>query len=228
MSELHGMSNSHDTSQRLHGDDATFDAPWVQGKDEISLVTWIKDWEVEPPYDLWNTHDERSTFWNGEPNDAETRFKYDKVRYFVEGNKFQEGQIHRAEAESQWRYHFWHAKGEVQGADDDPANEPLLADEAAATDGDPPPRRSGATRSCGSSTPPGRKSGTTRLSATSAATASRWNGWPRTAGVGPVRTPLDRRHRLRPRHPPAPRRGTPSRPTRTVNTSTSRSCSPVR
>jgi|AntDeeMinimDraft_5_1070356.scaffolds.fasta_scaffold00520_1 hypothetical protein len=138
MSELHGMSNSHDTSQRLHGDDATFDAPWVQGKDEISLVTWIKDWEVEPPYDLWNTHDERSTFWNGEPNDAETRFKYDKVRYFVEGNKFQEGQIHRAEAESQWRYHFWHAKGEVQGADDDPANEPLLADEAAATDGDPP------------------------------------------------------------------------------------------
>ncbi|MCU4800041.1 hypothetical protein OB920_06620 [Halobacteria archaeon HArc-gm2] len=138
MSELHGMSNSHDTSKRLHGDDATFDAPWVQGKDEISLVTWIKDWEVEPPYDLWNTHDERSTFWNGEPNDAETRYKYDKVRYFVEGNKFQEGQIHRAEAESQWRYHFWHARAEVEGADDDPANEPLLADEAAATDGDPP------------------------------------------------------------------------------------------
>ena len=116
----------------------TFEAPHHYGRDEVEVLTWVEDIEVEVPYDMYNYHDDRSTFWNGEPYDAEARYLFDRVRYFADGNKYVEGSVHRQEALSQWDYHWWRSKGEVPGAEADPANEIVLLNDTRRTDGNFP------------------------------------------------------------------------------------------
>ena len=117
---------------------STFEVPHHIGRDEIEVVCWLEDWEVEVPYDHYNYHDDRCTFWNGDPYDAEAREKFAHVGYFSDGNKYTEGSVFRQEASSQWDFHWWRSKGEVPGAEADPANEIVLGNAARRTGGDFP------------------------------------------------------------------------------------------
>jgi peptide/nickel transport system substrate-binding protein len=136
LTQLDGLYNV--TNAANWAGSPTLSAPHVIGHDEIEIVTWVEDYEVEAPYDMYNYHDDRCTFWNGEPYDAEARYLYDRVRYFSEGNKFAEGAVHRQEALSQWDYHWYRSKGEVPGAEADPANSQVLDMDTRRTDGNFP------------------------------------------------------------------------------------------
>ncbi|MEF8851132.1 MAG: ABC transporter substrate-binding protein [Haloarculaceae archaeon] len=131
--QLHAFSKVNDLA--AWSGSRTFEVPHHIGRDEIEVVCWLTDWEVEVPYDHYNYHDDRCTYWNGEPYDAEARYLHDRVRYFSDGNKYAEGSVHRQEATSQWDYHWWRPKGEVPGAEADPANEIVLGNDARVTGG---------------------------------------------------------------------------------------------
>ena len=136
LTQLDGFTKVTDASQ-WRGT-SMFETPHHVARDEIEVITWVEDWEVEEPYDMYNYHDDRCTFWNGKPYDAEARYLFDKVRYFSEGNKFAEGAVHRQEALSQWDYHWYNPRGEVPGAEANPQNAIVLGNEAKRTDGNFP------------------------------------------------------------------------------------------
>jgi len=136
LAQLDGLSKVNDLGS--YSGSRTFETPHHYGRDEVEVLCWVEDIEIEVPYDMYNYHDDRCTFWNGEPYDAEARYKFDRVSYFSDGNKYVEGSVHRAEATSQWDYHYWRSKGEVPGAEADPANEIVLLNDTRRTGGDPP------------------------------------------------------------------------------------------
>ena len=134
--ELEGIGKADDTTAWRGS--PTFETPHHYGRDEIEYVTWVEDWDTEVPYDHYNYHDDRCTYWNGEPYDAVARERFSLVGYYAAGNKFQEGQVPRFEATDQWSYHWWRPRGEIPGAQSDPANEIILRSTAQRTGGDQP------------------------------------------------------------------------------------------
>ncbi|MFC7195880.1 ABC transporter substrate-binding protein [Halosimplex aquaticum] len=135
MTELHALSNVHTGEMAYSG--LEIETPWKQGKDSVSIMTWYKDYRVEAPYDVYETHDDRATYWNGDPFDAEARELHDHVHYFQNGNKFNQDTAFQNEATSQWEYHWWNSDGS-NGLTDNPQAKHILESQAAPNDGDMP------------------------------------------------------------------------------------------
>ncbi|WP_235853495.1 ABC transporter substrate-binding protein [Halosimplex salinum] len=136
MSDIHGLRNVHTTNTSYSG--TTVQAPHKPDHDEIEIMTWIADYEVSPPYDWRDHHDERAKYWNGDPFDAVAREKHNHVDWFQGGNKFAEGATFNQNAESQWTLHQWMDKGEVPDQEPDPTGRAVLESEAGPVDGNPP------------------------------------------------------------------------------------------
>ncbi|WP_459194078.1 ABC transporter substrate-binding protein [Halosimplex sp. J119] len=136
MSELHGLRNVHTTENSYSG--TTVPTPHKPDHEEVEIMTWVEDYEVEPPFDWRDYHDDRSTYWNGDPYDAEARVIHNHVHFFQNGNKFTEDATFNQEAEDQWTAHLWNDKGDVSAQEPDPASRPILESEAGPTDGNPP------------------------------------------------------------------------------------------
>ena len=136
MSEIHGLRNVHTTNRSYSG--TAIPSPHKPDHEEIEVMTWISGYEVEPPYDWYDHHDERSSYWNGDPYDAVAREKHNHVNFFQGGNKFTESATFNQDAESQWTIHYWENKGSVPAQDPTPTARPVLASQAGPVDGDPP------------------------------------------------------------------------------------------
>ncbi|WP_436924432.1 ABC transporter substrate-binding protein [Halosimplex amylolyticum] len=136
MSELHGLRNVHTTNSSYSG--TTVKTPHKPDHEEIEIMTWISGYDVEPPFDWRDHHDDRSTYWNGDPYDAEARVKHNHVDWFQGGNKFAEDATFNQEAESQWTIHYWEDKGEVPEQEPNPTGRPVLESNAGPVDGNPP------------------------------------------------------------------------------------------
>ncbi len=136
MTELYGLSNVHTGDNSYSG--AAIPTPHKPDHDEIEVMTWIEDHEVEPPYDWRQHYDDRSEFWNGDPFDADALVTHNHVQYFHDGNKFAEGATYNQEAEDQWTRHGWFDKGEVPDQDPNPVSTPVLETEASRLNFNPP------------------------------------------------------------------------------------------
>ncbi|WP_435102965.1 ABC transporter substrate-binding protein [Halarchaeum sp. P4] len=100
---------------------STFDAPWVEGTDQIQVYSMLKDMTVNPPYE-WTWELEDLQYWDGTDIDAEARRLHDRVYYFNDGNKFVKTSTFNYEVVDKWTYKGWRNKGEVEGQEKDPAN----------------------------------------------------------------------------------------------------------
>ncbi|MFC7142676.1 hypothetical protein ACFQMA_22935 [Halosimplex aquaticum] len=128
MSELNGLTNVHTPENAYSG--TTVPTPHKPDHEEVELMTWIKEWTVEEPYD-WRHHlDDRASFWNGDPYDAPTLVTHNHVAWMFNGNKFTEGETFNEEAEDQWTRHGWFDKGEVPAQDPNPVAKPILEAQA--------------------------------------------------------------------------------------------------
>ncbi|MFC7142692.1 hypothetical protein ACFQMA_23015 [Halosimplex aquaticum] len=136
MSELHGLRNVHTTKTSYSG--TTVPTPHKPDHDQIEIMTWIEDYEVSPPFDWRDHHDDRSSYWNSDPYDAVAREKHNHVNFFKNGNKFTEDATFNQKAESQWTIHYWKDKGEVPEQDKKPTSRPVLEADAGPVDGNPP------------------------------------------------------------------------------------------
>lgn len=134
MSELHALSNVNNREILYSGH--TVDAPWVHGHDEISIATLWEDYEVEAPYDIWESIDDRMEFWNGDPYDAQAVVDHQHVLWFHDGNKFQEGATFDWEVADDFRVHRWNAKGNVENQEANPQNANILSADAGSADGE--------------------------------------------------------------------------------------------
>jgi len=104
----------------------SFDSPWIDGADSISIPTMVTDHEVDAPFDVYETYDDRLTYWDGTPLDAEARLYTDRLWYFSDGGKYDDTMTKNNEAVSQWEFHWWRNKGEVEGQEPDPTNARIL------------------------------------------------------------------------------------------------------
>ena len=136
MSDIHGLRNVHTTNRSFSG--TTIPTPHKPDHEEIEVMTWIAGWEVEPPYDYYDHHDDRSSYWSGDPHDAVAREKHNHVNFFQGGNKFAEDATFNQRAEDQWTLHQWTDKGSVPAQEPDPTARNILETYAGPVDGDPP------------------------------------------------------------------------------------------
>ncbi|MFB6141468.1 MAG: ABC transporter substrate-binding protein, partial [Halosimplex sp.] len=136
MSQLHALRNVVTTQHSYSG--TTVPTPHKPDHEEIEIMTWISGIDVEPPYDWWDHHDDRSTYWNGDPFDAVAREKHNHVAWFQGGNKFTESATFNQKAEDQWTLHQWTNKGSVPAQDPDPTARVILKSNAGPVDGNPP------------------------------------------------------------------------------------------
>lgn len=133
MTELHSLRNVHIGKAEFSG--LEIETPWKAGRDSAAIMTWFTGFEVEAPYDVYETLDDRATYWNGDPLDAEARERHEHVSYFQEGNKFNEETEFASEATSQWEYHWWNTDGSGNLPDNPQAKHVL---EASAVGADTP------------------------------------------------------------------------------------------
>jgi len=111
-----------------------FDTPWMDEYDSVSVPTMIEDYEINPPYDITEYHDDRLTYWDGTPLDAEARVLNDTLWYFNDGGKYDDTMTINHEAVDQWTFHWWHNKGETEAQQPDPVNQFILESEAVPLD----------------------------------------------------------------------------------------------
>jgi hypothetical protein len=104
----------------------TFKSSWIDGKDEISVATMLKDLKVKPPFDYTKTYDDRITYWDGTPMDAKAHKLHDLVYHYYDGYKFDKAQTFNNEVVDQWTYHSWRDKGNAKGQKPDPTNKRFL------------------------------------------------------------------------------------------------------
>ncbi|WP_123538639.1 periplasmic substrate-binding domain-containing protein [Halosimplex salinum] len=135
MTELHALMNVHTREMEYSG--LEVETPWKPNTDSVSVMTWFTGYEVDEPYDFYESHDERATYWNGDPLDADARELHNHVHWYQQGNKFAEDQAFQQEATSQWEYHTWYADGSGELADNPQARH-ILEAEAGPNDGDMP------------------------------------------------------------------------------------------
>lgn len=127
--ELNGLNVVDDTVITLSG--TTVETPHKRGYEEVELMTWIEDYSVEAPFDWRQSFDDRATYWNGDPYDAEALVAHNHVAWFRNGNKFVEGSTFNQEAEDQWTRHGWFNKGDVPNQEANPVALPILESEVA-------------------------------------------------------------------------------------------------
>ena len=105
---------------RFYTSNHTWDFPDMG---EVEIMTWLEDYRTEAPFDWWETYDDRTTYWDGTPMDAEARLLHEQIGYYAEGaGEFQPG-TPNFEQVSDWEMHLWQAKGEAEGVDPVPANQ---------------------------------------------------------------------------------------------------------
>lgn len=137
MTEMGAPTNPVTGERILSGH--TFKSPWVDGKKEISIATMMKDVKIDPPFDYTQIYDDRITYWDDTPLDANANLLHDRVEYYYDGYKFDETETFNHEVTDQWTYHSWHNKGEAKGQEPDPTNEHILGVDAYPSgDGDVP------------------------------------------------------------------------------------------
>ena len=135
MTELQALRNVHTGQLAYSG--VEIETPWKPRTERVPIMTWYTGYEIEAPYDVYESHDDRATFWNGDPLDAEARETHFHVDYFQAGNKFTEDTAFTQAAESQWEYHWWNTDGS-DSLPDNPQARHVLASQAAPNDGDMP------------------------------------------------------------------------------------------
>ncbi|MFB6139127.1 MAG: ABC transporter substrate-binding protein [Halosimplex sp.] len=135
MTDLQALQNVH--TQRMRYSGLEVETPWKPGTDSVSVMTWFTGYEIDPPYDVYESHDDRATYWNGDPLDADARERHFHVDYFQQGNKFSEDTAFTQEATDQWEYHWWNPDGSGQ-LPDNPQAKHVLESQAAPNDGDVP------------------------------------------------------------------------------------------
>lgn len=64
----------------------TFDAPWIDDRDEVSVPAMLADYRIEPPAEVLETYDDGLTYWDGTPLDAEARYMHDKLTWWADEN----------------------------------------------------------------------------------------------------------------------------------------------
>ncbi len=132
MHELTGPTNVVTKETYLSGRE--FDTPWMDDYETVSVPAMVTDYEVNPPYDVTESLDDRLTYWDGTPLDAEARVLNDTLWYFHDGGKYDDTMTINHEAVDQWTFHWWHNKGEVEAQQADPANQFILDSEAVPVD----------------------------------------------------------------------------------------------
>lgn len=91
----------------------TYDSGYAENVDKISIPVMTKDVEIEPPYDIYETFDERLTYWDEETHlDANVRELTEYVDYGYNQRIFNPSESFKGQAVDQFRYHRWYAKGE--------------------------------------------------------------------------------------------------------------------
>lgn len=126
--ELNGLNRVDSTEISLSG--TTVPTPHKPDHDEVEIMTWIEEYSIEAPYDWRQSYDDRATFWNGDPYDAETLVTHNHVAWFRNGNKFVEGATFNEEAVDQWTRHGWFDKGDAPDQKKNPVSKPVLEDAA--------------------------------------------------------------------------------------------------
>lgn len=120
-----GSPGNPKTGERILSGE-TFESPWIEGKDKISVATKLTDIEVKPPFDYTMTFDDRITYWDGTPMDAEAHRLHDLVYFYYDGYAFDDAETFNNEVVDQWTYHSWRDKGEVKGQKPNPTNKRFL------------------------------------------------------------------------------------------------------
>lgn len=118
----------------------TWDSPWIDDHDEISIPTVFDDYRVEPPYDTYEMlrgHEDGQEplyFWDNEqPIDAETFLQSWRVDWHNGDNHLDETATFNYEAQSDYVFHSWENRGEVEGQPDNARNEAVLDSNAVPT-----------------------------------------------------------------------------------------------
>lgn len=122
--EMGSPSNPKTGERILSGE--TFKSPWIEGKDEVNVATKLKEMKVKPPFDIIKTYDDRITYWDGTPMDAEAHRLHDLVYFYYDGYATDKAETFNNEVVDQWTYHSWRDKGEVKGQEPDPTNKRFL------------------------------------------------------------------------------------------------------
>jgi hypothetical protein len=90
---------------------------------EKEVACWIEDYDIEPPFDWTEYYDDRLTYWDDTPLDANARKWHEMIAYFGEGlGKFSDGE-QTFEVQDQWTMDLWRTTGEVEGTTANPANQ---------------------------------------------------------------------------------------------------------
>jgi hypothetical protein len=128
--ELNGLNVVDTTDPDVALSGTTVPTPHKPGHEEVEVMTWVEDYSVDPPHDWRQTYDDRATFWNGDPYDAEALVTHNHVAWFRNGNSFSEGSTFNQEAEDQWTRHVWTNKGDVPNQEANPVATPILENDA--------------------------------------------------------------------------------------------------
>jgi hypothetical protein len=128
MTELTGPENMVKSKQLLSGH--SYDAPWIDGTDTISVPTMIKDVKINPPYEFIESFDDRLTYWDGTPIDAKAQLLHDKIEYYYDGKAFDETETLNRKVVDQWTYKEWNGKDESKKQKANPTNKYILQDKA--------------------------------------------------------------------------------------------------
>jgi len=108
----------------------SYDASWIDGRDTIEIPTMVKDYDLNPPFEVTRHLDERLTYWDGTPLDAEARQLESRADYFYNNGKFDDASTLNSEAVDQWTFRWWHNKGEAEGQEANPTNGQVLDTQA--------------------------------------------------------------------------------------------------
>jgi len=105
---------------RVYTSGHTWDLPDMG---EVEVHTWLEDYELEAPFDWWETYDDETTYWDGTPMDANARRQHEEIGYYAEGaGRFGAGD-EGFEQLSDWEMHFWNPRGEAEGVTAQPSNQ---------------------------------------------------------------------------------------------------------
>lgn len=91
---------------------------------EVEVMTWLEDWDINPPFEWTEYYDDRTTYWDGTPMDADAYENDLRIGYYGEGaGKFSAGSP-GWEVQDQWTMFQWREKAEEDPeATPNPANQ---------------------------------------------------------------------------------------------------------
>ncbi|MFB6153647.1 MAG: hypothetical protein ABEJ27_05285 [Halodesulfurarchaeum sp.] len=129
---MYELMGAKDIAGNLYLSGHSWDSPWIEEFDEITIPTVIEDYRLEPPFDYYLSFDDRFTYWDGSTSlDAQAEL-YDRYMYYaMGGNVFNETATFNNQTLSQYELHSWRDKGNVGGQAPDPTNELILRNDAA-------------------------------------------------------------------------------------------------